>query len=504
MRARHAWLLGAAACAYLLLHVATLTRSPVPYFDDTYFASIGETFARTGELRLDVSPLLAEGPVYLYGPVYFLAQGAMFRALGVGIFQNRVLGLVFGIGVVVVVFASLCQAGIRGPVARWICVLLALDPTLNLSLHSGRMDNVALFFILASFLLLQHSWASAAEPRLSWCAAAGLLAALGILTTPRPGYLVVLLGMILLLRWGLARPWPRALPLVAWGLPLAGLYSVWVWYAFGSVRELVAYYGQFADTYVGGRFAVRPIHVPLLAILAAVGALRLRTGRRLRGDELLGFTLVGIAAFYALGINSPRFGTVYAVFTIPLVYMALARLLVDLPDARVWGVRGEQVRRLVCATLLIFNTAAFAARVALEVGQWGSRDPAPADQAVRTLLPPGAKVIGDDKFYFAVVRAGGDFQYWQRGGTVAARVAYHADDYRFDYLITNEDETSDLFRAYATGVPLVAVATLAGGERGTVAEWVSGVARTIGVGAPLAAGYEGVVFARADRRPEQR
>ena len=185
MRPRHVALLVAFACGWIVWHVATLTRSPVPYYDDTFFASVGDSLERAGELKLPVSPLHISGPVYLYGPIYFAVQAFVFRHLGFGIFQNRILPLLFGLGIVVVAFASVRQAGVRRAVALPPCIALALDPTLHLSMHGGRMDTVALFFILASFLVLQKSWAS--ESALALSATSGVLAAAGILTTPRPG-----------------------------------------------------------------------------------------------------------------------------------------------------------------------------------------------------------------------------------------------------------------------------------------------------------------------------
>jgi hypothetical protein len=492
-------LLGGAACLYVLLHALTLTRCPVPYFDDTFFASVGASFLRTGALQLAVSPLWMADPVYLYGPVYFLLQRVVFEHLGFGIFQNRMLGLTFGVGIVLLVFVALRQAGVRRNVALSACILLALDPTLHLSLHSGRMDNVALFFVLAAFVLLQRAWAADGTASLRLCAIAGLLTGLGVLTTPRSSFLVVCMGGILLVRSLLVRTASRALQLACWALPLVGLYLSWVGYAFGGVQALVTYYGRYVDTYVGGRFFVRAVHAPLLAVLVAVAAFRLATisGKRaMRFDELLAFTLAGVVAFHALGINPSRFGTVYSIYFVPLVYMALACLTA--------GIAGDRIRRGVFALLLVVNAGVFAARTVLELGQWRSRDPAPVERMVRAAIPQGSRVIGDDKFYFAVVTAGSDYQYWQRGGTVSERVAYHADQYGFDYLVTNEDEHSPLFRAYATRVPLLRVASLGRDEPGAVAAWLSRVARLANVGSPLVGDYASTVFVRADRAAGRR
>ena len=43
---------------YLLIQLVTLTRSPLPWFDDTFFASIAESLYRNGELKLSVTRYL--------------------------------------------------------------------------------------------------------------------------------------------------------------------------------------------------------------------------------------------------------------------------------------------------------------------------------------------------------------------------------------------------------------------------------------------------------------
>ena len=249
---------------------------------------------------------------------------------------------------------------------------------------------------------------------------------------------------------------------------------------------------------------MRTVHYPLLAILAGVTTLRLQAAPKARFDELTWFTFVGIVVFYALGINPPRFGTQYCVFFTPLVYMALARLASDLDGRQAFGASGASLMRIAGAALLVFNAATFAARSTLELVQWTSRDPAPADQVARRFIPPGSRVIGDDKFYFAVRNADSDFQYWQRGGTLDERVAYQTDGYGFDYLVADPNQSPALFHAYTARTPLVHVATFEdAGEIGVVAEWLSDVARRVGVGTPLVDGYRGSIFVRADRVSER-
>jgi len=89
---------GVLVAAYVALHLATVMISRLPWFDDTFFASIADSVRRTGQFTLGVGPLWIDGPVYLYGPVYFLTLAGVFDVFGFGLTQTRVPGLLCGFG----------------------------------------------------------------------------------------------------------------------------------------------------------------------------------------------------------------------------------------------------------------------------------------------------------------------------------------------------------------------------------------------------------------------
>ena len=132
----------AAACAlYVLLHLVTVTRSHIPWFDDTFFASIADSLLRTGEFRLAVSPLWLDQPVYLYGPIYFLLVAGAFATFGLGVLQNRLTGLLGAFALFVVAFRILRRVGVESWIAFAACVLIALDPIV-LEHPTGRQDGI--------------------------------------------------------------------------------------------------------------------------------------------------------------------------------------------------------------------------------------------------------------------------------------------------------------------------------------------------------------------------
>ncbi len=452
-------LVAGAFALYVLLHLVTVARSHIPWFDDTFFASIGETLRRTGEFRLTVSPLWFPKPVYLYGPIYFLLVAGSFATLGFGVLQYRLTGLVAAFVLLAVAYRILQREGVERRIALGACVLMALDPILLEILRIGRMDLLALLFVLLAYLLLVDARQTTGRAALLYAAGSGALASLAVLTTPRPGYALVPLGLILLHRCWTGPIGSRVAQLLAWGAGFVPLCIVWLVYAFGSLPGLLAYFSEFADTYAGTGLATVSIQKPILAILLVLTLLTLfRDPRRLL-NELPVFLGLGIVLFFLFVKNKGTFGGGYAILLIPFEYMALGWLIANCPP-----LSGPRSRRAVQATsfvlLLLLNGGAFLAIVASDFLLWPALDPSAAQSLIVEKIPPGSKVVGDDKFYFLVTRAGSDFQYLERGGTVAERVSYHKDTFGFDYVVTALDESSEILSAYLAATNLVKVGTI--------------------------------------------
>jgi 4-amino-4-deoxy-L-arabinose transferase-like glycosyltransferase len=493
---RWGWVLGGLAVLYLAAHVATITTSRLAWFDDTFFSSIADSLVHRGEFTLAAGPLWFDRPVYLYGPVYFLVLGATFRLFGVGLTQARIPGLLSGFGIVLVGYGILRRVRVPPTLAMATCAAMALDPTFHQNIHAGRMDSMAALLILLAFYCLLRGREEDAAAPLGWIAASATFAALGGLTTPRPGYLLIPMGLLLLERLARRRDLRSGLGAMLWGTVCLVLIGAWIAYAFGSIPDMLAYYADFSEAYASGGFGVRALHAPILVPLLLLVAAALVRKPRILLDDVPVFSLLGIVGFYLFVKDKGTFGGLYSFFMIPPAYLAIGYLLSRLgdivPDARL----AHRVRWAVLATLFLFNGAIFAARSALEILQWGARSPAATNAAVRALIPPGSRVVGDDKFYFAVRRAGSDFQYLQRGRTPAERARYHARHYDFQYLITDERDTSPLLEAYTREVRLVPIATIDAPPDGPLARMITTVARWAGIGSSLTANYEGRVFAR--------
>lgn len=459
----------AAACAvYVVLHLATVGRSHIPWFDDTFFASIADTLLRTGEFKLAVSPLWFDKPVYLYGPTYFVVVAGIFAKLGLGVLQYRLTSLLAAFALLVVVFRLLRRAGVEKRLALAACVLIALDPIFLEILRVGRMDLPAVLLLLLSFLFLGNARDTAGLTGILNVALSGALAALGILTTPRPGYLLVPVGLILLYRCYVGPTRYRLAQLASWTVAFAPFCIAWIAYAFGGIGPLLAYFSAFAGDYAGGSFASISIQKPVLALLAFFTVLKVIKEPKQLLDEFTVFVGLGIVLFFLLVKNTAPFGGGYSILVIPFEYMGLIWLISHCPR-RSMPVSAPMLRRLALVPLFLLNGAFFLAIVSSDLLLWPSLDPSEAAARIAENIPPGSKVVGDDKFYFLVRQDGSDFQYLQRGGTLAERAKYHRDTYGFDYLITASDEDSDILRAYRESTDLAKVGTIGAP---TLSSWI--------------------------------
>ncbi|MES2352822.1 MAG: glycosyltransferase family 39 protein [Pseudomonadota bacterium] len=475
-----------AISVYLVVHLLTLARSPLPWFDDTFFASVTESLQTNGDLRLLISPLWFDKPVYIYGPVYFFITGTFTALFGFDIFQFRLPALLFSFGIVVVAFLLLRQQKVSPRIAAVACALLALDPTFYRGMHTGRMDSTALFFILLGLLFLFKSQSVIEKRSFLYVAMSGLSAGVSLLTTPRPAYLVGLVGGVLFM-WFLKRPSREYfLKAGAWAAFCFSPWLAWFFHAFGNIPALLNYYATLpGGTYVGG-FHVRLEHYPLLAAIIILMIGQLRAGLKFASTELLLFSIGGIVGYYLLVHDE---GGAYAFFMVPLAYLAIGCL------ARQWEWNRQQwLPAAIVGGLLLVNGLTYLSRNTFIWLEWEARDAQNAEEAVAALIPRGSTVIGDDKYYFAVKKNGSDFQYLWRGGSLSERIAYHKNVYHPDFLITVNNGESETVKTYREKLNLVKVGAIETPTPGIAAQWIASVARRFGYLPDK--GYGGTVWKR--------
>lgn len=427
---------GAFVVCFVCLQLLTLSVSPLPWFDETLFASIAWQWANNGSLAPQVA-IFTE--VKVYGPIYFWLTGSSFQLFGLGIASFRWVNLLAGVAVAWLgsgLFRQLYQHWqsnmhhwARWQKAWW--VLLLTDPLYYLVLHEGRMDLTALSFALASiYILMPVLLKSQALPWYRvWLS--GVLVALAALTTPRVCFIFVPLLLVLLWQWH--KQWGR---LLVWGASIVSVYALWIFTAFDSIQDFAnTYLGQsqvikasLVGWYLGGVGYI-PRHSYLLIVIALLVSLFLLWQQR---SKLLiapiGIFIGSIALFYPLIRDYGQ----YSVFILPFYYLLVLYGLSQLPTGRYY------VKYVPLVLLAVFNLGYFTLKNAQVLASLPQRQPAPITQFVQQYIPKGSRVIGDPLYFYAVLQAGSDYQYIDLYGTDVEREARQRTQYQYQYMIVTD------------------------------------------------------------------
>lgn len=314
--------------AYLVAHLYTLDISPLPWFDETYMLSIAEEFIETGLLFPKVAQVRQMDQELIYGPVYFAITGTAIKLFGTSIFTFRITTLIAGF---LVIIASIRLLSIQVKSTKILClfgIALSLDPFLNRSMHEGRMDLLALLFILiASYHFLQFA-KKTTYIRIVWAALFSLLA---LLTTPRTGFFFTAWAVIwiswLIQSWKVFfKPAIICLAIVVIG------YSIWIYYAFGGITYMMEYYGQYLmfTRLNEAKTSIMKQQYPLilLGILSFIVGLLRYKWVYLHTTTLI--AMLSVVAFYTMVFDQGP----YAVFVVPSYYLLIFHLVAIFKEKR--------------------------------------------------------------------------------------------------------------------------------------------------------------------------
>ncbi len=308
---------------YLLTHLGTLTLFPLPWYDETYMASIGKAFLETGKFTKTLAYYTDVPKVDLrYGPLYFFVVAPVFKFLGFGIFQYRLISLVFGFVTLWLTFKIYYAEEKNKINANAIVIFLALDSFYFRCMHEGRMDLMASGFMLsASIMLLSVLRTTDKKKVVIKLIFAGVLSALALLTSPRLGYSLPFIGIYLLIHFLRYKPRYTLVGAFSFIIPLFLLYSLWIFYAFGSYVNFIEFYKEnLGYTRLNGYpFYIPKQQTPLLLftfMAVIIGVIRHKTAFF---SPLVIWSLLHIAAFYLIVYdNGP-----YASLIFPYLYILL-------------------------------------------------------------------------------------------------------------------------------------------------------------------------------------
>lgn len=415
-------------------HIFTLETLPIPWFDETFFASISHGFWQHNALIPEVaSTVMEHQPTFVYGPIYFNLTALSFKVFGFGIWQFRFLSLLAGFGVFILIL------NIKNVVLNqnhfnqhdlWWLVLFLIDPFGIWALHNGRMDLVALMLLFSAIYLFLKVISS---PKYYHFIFIGVFIGLAILTTPRVGIVFIPFGALMCLF--LYQNKVSFLNLTIIGF--AAMLTYLPWFVFlGGLNGIKEVYftnldhagaGDSLSNYLFPRFYVPKSEYVLIFCVVMILTVAFIYQRASLKHYMIWFCVILFVLFYSL---IKDWGP-YSIFILPFFYL----VIMILQKTAV-----SQFNTFIIGVLICFNVVKFGVKIIDSYLMYPNQNPSIAYNFVNKYIPKGSKVIGDAAYYYAVIQNGSSYEYVNRYGTIVNREKMLRTKYKFEYVIVSENE----------------------------------------------------------------
>ena len=362
-------------------HFFTLSISPLPWFDEVFFAQMSLNLKQGLGLKLNwfLNPAMNQKEVLLYGPVYFWIQAAVIKWAGFSIFFFRLLNFLSGIGIVYLGFSISKNYSAGKLNSRIFCLLLSLDTIFLQNMHSGRMDLFGILLFLAGLRMLLAERRSAVSILLqAFCFSAAYL------VTPRIGVYIV----------GL---WPLAYNLFIHKGKYLLHYSIlllltvvpilaWIFFKFGSLQ---AYFQMFKSIegdvrYLGFNLFPRKFEIPsLLVLVFFIGA-----GIVKKKFSLIKLVFLSLIFMHLLCIK--EVGPYSAMF-MPFLYLLIVGLYKELSGL---------IYKMAIVSLLVYNLSIFTFKSVVLMADYSNRTSGKLQNIISGMVPKGKTVLADFRFFY--------------------------------------------------------------------------------------------------------
>lgn len=416
---------------YFVIQYLTLSYSPLPWFDETFYASIAKSFIETGELTPKVAIFK---PEKMYGFVYFALTGFSLQTFGFGIWQFRIVNVFAGLTCILLTYKLLriLHPKISFKKSRFLILLIALDPFFYLCLHEAKADMTAIALMLSGlyfwliFLKSNHNK--------TYLFLSAFCIAFALLSNPRAGLILLGIGFIFFIQIFQQKLWWN---FILWCFLIVGIYAVWILYAFGGLQGFINHYfyqdfyfqnRPILQTYFGGKGYVPRQEYLLIccAVLSIVYGILFK--RMAYFNPLRIIALLSIGLFYVLVVDFGQYSIVILFFYYLLLFDALHFKKIQFRNPVVYLV----------LLLWIQNITYFGLKNVQVFASLKQRDYKIADEFVRQHIPKHSKVVGEPMYFYSVLKSESDFQYMNYLEDLEDREKRQREVYQYDYLIVTD------------------------------------------------------------------
>jgi len=376
---------------YVLINLYTVQYSRLTWFDECYMADYTHNLITNGHLQNTTRPCVSEHCVY--GPVYFLLTGVITYIAGFYPFTFRLLNLMCFFGCAIVMIHIMRIRKVDNKIITLSSAIYLLD-ILNLrNSDSGRMEFVALLFVLlAYYLFFKYKEQNISSIIVS------ILLTLALLTTPRVAVIVLPIAIWLLYRLIKTHDWKVIVLYIA--IPV-GSYISWIIFDYGSIYSFVDYLfnaknggpnpnSSSVSNFVGGNFSVEWYHIPLL-ILYAFTLIYSLISKIHNAKWLYVFPVI---LFFVL-VNDTG---MYGVYFLPFVFLFIAETNIKSDKKYL-----SRIVKYAAILMLLINSSAYIFKLTTTLSSISQRDEIQSERYIASVIPEGSIVISDYAHYYAVV-----------------------------------------------------------------------------------------------------
>ena len=417
----------------IIWHLYTLSYSPLPWFDETFFASITHSLINGKGFCLEVGPLIDSRPIYIYGPIYFLMTSIVTSIFGFSIFMFRIVNFSFSIFVVILLYKILRTIKIKQFIIIISISAFCFDTIFLQDAHSGRMDIVALFFSLFGLYTL-----ILLPPKKSITLIGIISLTVSLLTTPRAFVLVIPIGIYYLIKTIKNRNWENIFYFIS--IPFI-LFYIWIRYSYGTIISFFQYYitknktgASLTSSYLGGNLRIPSFQYCL--IIVTIGLIIVYF-KQFKSNIIAKLSLAIILFFYVI-INDTG---LYSTLIIPFYYIIIATML-DISDIK------SKIYKIILFGILIINFSIFSFKSLSIVFSINERNASPIENWVKNNVTSGKKIIGDDRYFYAAIKNKCNFQYTERGESLQEVVNYQYNVFKPDYIFFSKQTTPEVINEY--------------------------------------------------------
>lgn len=427
----------------ICISLITLTTSPMVWYDEVCMASESLSFFKTGEIKLTANPHVLSGEVLHYGPLYFICTALSFKLFGFGIFQFRIVAWLFGM-LIAYLLAFKTKMGEKYSAYLFLLLILS-DVTFLKASHNGRMETLAIVFIVAAFIMTFHS----RKRTLSHFSFIGLMCACTVLVTPRSGFLLFPIAIqifILIFKNQFSM-------LKFFGLALSFIIPIFIWFGYAyhfSLVELVNEFKEIQDVgsgFTGSHFRVSSVHVHLILAITAIILLD-GVKNKFNFVKKYWYYLTGIVLFYLIVKD---YGP-YSVYIIWIFYLLI-----------VFWSEGNKRRMYMPLMVLLINVGFLSLKYFTVFSTLESRNMSYVSLEISKLIPEGSTVAGDMRYFYSVHKNGSTFRYNEEDFATEKFEQLHREVDNYDYFIISNKRNKDypkVLKTYAANSNLELIGTI--------------------------------------------